>query len=809
MPLHPTKTILEKYTREFEFLNLLKGNDHVPKRPEMRRSGGVNWFIMARFPGVSIKSLLTENQNMSVPEFLDLSIRIVEGVKSIHQAGIIHQQLNYEHVLVDAQRKNICFIDFSLATTVNRTQATCASAKAFSHNYQWIAPEQTGRMNRDVDYRTDYYTIGLLFYKILSGSMPFQDHEESKLLYDHIAREPPLLHEVNERVPVSISLIIKKLLNKCPDDRYQSTHGIIYDLNWVKENINNNNIITTGKMDSRPVFQMSQKVYGRSIEIQRMRDLFDEVANHKVSSHMLIVSGPSGCGKTLLINEIQRTVLRHGGYFISGKADQIQRSTPYASVIQAFQQLVNNILIESPDRIKEWRRRLLLGLRGRGRVIIDSFPEVSLIIGEQPELPSLGPVESQMRFRSVFIDFVMVFANSDHPLALFLDDIHWDESSTLSLLETIITHPLIQNLFLIATARSNELKENQYLLDMKSRLEAKEQLIDIKLNDLSKESVIELISDSLGCTHDKVIPLVEIIMIRTSGNPLFINVYMKSLLMEKLIVRDAATGTWNWNIQNILSVKMSTDVVTLLTHRYSKLSEQLQKTLSIASCIGNKFSIGELSYIARIKMRELLLIIFPAIEDQLSLVDGDRTISSIERTDDKSMAAIECRFVHDRVQQTAYEALPENDRSAMHMDIAKLYLGQNMENNGDNIFEIVHHLMMSKNLLYTMTDRSKVPELCLQAAQRAKTSSAFTHGYDYASLGVSLLNDVNDWNTRYRTTFDLHMIKTECAFMSNRAEEADRLFSTILKMCRTPEDIATVYFAWSNRYDWQQRHMTV
>ncbi|PRP78876.1 putative ATPase [Planoprotostelium fungivorum] len=794
VPFKISKSIIEKYSKEVEFDNKLKQNVYLCKDMKLQDK---KILVMNRFCGQSIQDLLEHTSHFSLTEFLHVALLIVKVLSSLHQSNIFHQQLHPSHVLYSRTEKKVTFVDFSLATTLNRIQANRVSASAFSGSYHYISPEQTGRINRDVDYRTDYYSLGVLFYQMLSGSLPFDEQDQAKLLYDHIAREATPLHGISAQIPKGLSDIVSKLLAKSPDDRYQSCHGIRMDLEFCVEQLKEGNTsaatFIVGQHDFRPVFQIPRKIYGREKEKNLLTELFEEVTSKKVNSHVIVISGLSGTGKTLLINEVQKPLSRCAGYFISGKMDQFGKQAPYTAVIQAFQQLIHCILTENEERIDWWRGKLISGLRGRGRLMVDAIPDLVHIIGSQPQLPTLGPVENQTRFRSVFFDFVTVFACVEHPLVLLLEDIQWMDLSTITLLDSLMNHPQLRNIFIVTTVRSDEISNNQPLVDLLDKHD--EGFTRIHLSELTKENVTEMLADALECSREKTLSLAEIAIMRTKGNPFFLHIYLDTLATHNYITRDTDSGKWTWDVEKILGMNTSTDVVTALTERYKKMSLTLREILSKAACVGNLFTLDYLSAVTCLSVTELSETLVPCVRDNILLVDSDITTGKID-------GDFQLRFAHDRIQQAAYEAMPEELRILMHLEMAKLLMRENAE---DKLFDVVHHLIKSGGLIQQIDEIEEIPELCLRAGERAKTASSFSHGLEAAKLGLQTLKP-SDWDQRYRLAFDLHMLEAECTFMCNGNASADDMFKALLPRSQNSIDTASIYFAWAVRYEWQQMH---
>ena len=454
-PEYSTPENSGRLKHEYEITRNLELNGIV-KTYAFELSGGVSALILEDFGGVSLKNRMSDGR-MEPAAFLAIAIGVANTLGELHAHQIIHKDIKPSNIIVNPSSGLTKITDFGISTRLQQEYYSPVISNSFEGSVSYMSPEQTGRMNRAVDYRTDFYSAGISFYELLTGQLPFQAKDQLEWVHCHIARTPFPPNLVNPDIPEALSVIIMKLIAKTAEERYQSAHGLVADLENCLEQLNSSGKIacfTPGSKDVSNRFQIVQKLYGRDSEIATLLNAFDRVC--KGASELVLVTGYSGIGKSSIIREIQKPVVKHRGYFISGKFDRFQRDIPYVSLIQAFRDLVHQILTESDEEIARWKKQLEKALNSNGQIIIDVIPEVQQIIGEQPPLPELPSAESQNRFNLVFREFVGVFASRKHPLVIFTDDLHWADSASLKLLQHIISDPDTRHVMLIGAYRDDE-----------------------------------------------------------------------------------------------------------------------------------------------------------------------------------------------------------------------------------------------------------------------------------------------------------------------------------------------------------------
>eukprot|EP01117_Protostelium_nocturnum_P014188 TRINITY_DN5371_c0_g1_i1.p1 TRINITY_DN5371_c0_g1~~TRINITY_DN5371_c0_g1_i1.p1 ORF type:complete len:1974 (+),score=480.18 TRINITY_DN5371_c0_g1_i1:111-6032(+) len=809
MPIEYSKRYLKKYSKELEVGLKLKGCPCVMQYYGLRRYKKSIGLIMEDFHGVSLQQILDKREEeISIIETLRICIEISEGIRQIHQNGVIHQNLSPQHILVNRNTNQIKLIDFSFSSVLSKQNQSVLKYKKLQYSLEWISPEQSGRMNKDVDYRTDYYTFGLLLYRITCGTVPFSNSESSKLIYAHLAKAPVPPQQLNPKISSSLNQVILKLLSKNADDRYQSAFGIKYDLQFCLNELiqgKNDQNFKIGSQDVKSTFQVCQKLYGRQEEISTLLNCFEQIESGGITSRLVLVSGYSGIGKTALINEVHKPLTRSGGFFISGKIDQFNRGVPYSSLVQAFQQLIKSILTESEEVVKKWKESILSAMNGKGQIIIDVIPEVELIIGAQPSVVPLAPTENNIRFKATFIEFLKVFATKEHPLVIFLDDLQWSDVSTLVVIEELVTNDEVQHLLLIGAYRDNEVDELHPLTIITKSIFSKTPIVHISLSRLSLEHINELISDSLK--SDQTMALATLVSEKTQGNPFFITVFLSNLVEEGLLQFNSKDGKWNWDSSEIRRSNITDNVVEMMTGRIRKLSEPTQKMLSIAAAIGNRFDSDVMSAITGESIGVLMDNLWPAVKDELLLLYGEESPLAFNNNDLRyEIQNFKLQFMHDRVQQASYELTPIQDRPKIHLSIGRVLLKNTPKELVDErLFDILSHFKSGIDLIADPKEKLQLAHLWVRAAIRAKQSTAAENGSEYASFAKRMLGE-NSWMDHYDLTFQLYQVLAECDYMRGNYEMAEQLYPEMLKFCKNNLDRMVVYQIKMIQLEKQQRY---
>ncbi|MEH2042470.1 AAA family ATPase [Nostoc sp.] len=832
---YPSTQELTRYKQEYEItrsLNL-QGVIKAYSQQEYQRTLVI---LLEDFGGESLEQWMHKCPEtfspMPLSTFLRLAIDLTDILGRIHAADVIHKDINPGNIVLNPHTGVVKIIDFGIATRFNRTNPTFKSHYALEGTLPYLSPEQTGRMNRLLDYRTDFYSLGVTFYELLTGQLPFPTRDILELVHCHIAKQPPPPHELNATIPKAVSNIIMKLMAKNAEDRYQSAWGIKADLEICAEQlteIGKIDNIQLGLQDIQDRFQIPQKLYGRDKEVAMLIATFERVAaspnhpeniseqeqnsNSTFPVEMMLVSGYAGIGKSALVQEIYKPITQKRGYFISGKFDQFQRNIPYSAIADALQKLVQQLLGESDEQVQQWRSRLLAALGNNGQIIIDIIPEVELIIGKQPPATEVGATEAQNRFNRIFQSFVRVFCDKEHPLVIFLDDLQWIDSATLKLIELMLLDEQIQSLFLIGAYRDNEVNSTHPLALMLERLRKQGVVFqEIILTPLTLEPLNQLIAETLHYNPDNVHSLAELVLRKTEGNPFFVNEFLKMLYSENLLTFDPpqsharcypagtlranksaeppnalaplSKGGWQWNIARIQAQNITDNVVELMLVKLKKLPDSTQQILRLAACIGAEFDLDVLSIVCNKSPQLVFLDLLAAIQNGLI-----QPLSELN----ENLLIKEHKFLHDRVQQAAYALIDEPHKQVVHLQIGCNLLKKTLpEQLSERIFEIVDHLNHGIGLITEQSERNEIARLNLIAGQKAKAAIAHNIAKNYLATGREWLA-ASSWQTNYDLTLDLYSETTEVAYLCGDFEQVEYWVAIILQKAKTVLDSVKVY----------------
>lgn len=786
---YPSREKVAKFKYEYEILKDLnfEGVIKVYSLDQLDNSPAI---VEEDFGGEALKNYNLENLDLKT--FLSIFIKITEVLGKIQDANIIHKDINPSNIIWNKKTGQLKIIDFGISTKLSGEKTEILSPDLLEGTLKYISPEQTGRMNRPIDYRTDFYSLGVTFYELLTKRIPFTDTKDlMELVHCHIAKQPLSPSEINGNIPSVLSKIILKLMAKNAEDRYQSILGLKIDLeNCLNQLIETNKIddFEICKNDRMSQFQIPGKLYGREKEIEVLMNTFGRVC--KGHSEFILVSGFSGIGKSALINEIQKPIVQEKGYFISGKYDQFQRNIPYSAIIQSFRDLLKQILTESPDKIKKWKEDFLKNLGSNGQVIVNVLPELEFIIGKQKSVQELTPAESQNRFHFTFQCFLNTFIERQIPLVVFIDDLQWTDNPSLQLIQLLVTSRENKYLFFIGAYRDNEIDKSHPLILAIDSIEKKGFSINrIVLKNLQNSHVNQLVFDTLSSSPEKTKSLSELVYLKTEGNPFFVTELLKYLSKNKLIQFNRDRLEWTWNINQIKELTISDNVVELMSGKIKKLSENAKDVLKLAACIGNYFDLKNLSIIAEKSKTEIASFLWELLLEGLTLPLDD----SYKFIHDMGDLNPHYKFVHDRIQQAAYSLISDSEKEAVHLKIGRLFLKHfSKEEREEKIFDIVNHLNLAKKLI---TDENELDDLAvynLQAGISAKLSAAFLPAKEYFNQGILLLRK-DSWEKQYALSISLYTEAAEMACVNGEFAKLEQFTEIVLENAKSNIEKAKSY----------------
>ncbi|MCP4130836.1 MAG: serine/threonine-protein kinase PknK, partial [bacterium] len=770
---------IARFKQEYEIIKNLNF-EGILKTYDIIETGNRIALVLEDFEGSSLKTVMRERDRQTgggeTRFFLETAISISDIVGTLHKNNVIHKDIKPHNILINPGTGMLKLIDFGISSELSHENEEIYNRNTIEGTLVYMSPEQTGRLSRGVDYRTDIYSMGITFYEMLTGTVPFCSKDPLEIIHAHIAKKPTPPVEINSSIPPVVSDIVMKLLAKSVEDRYQNSFGVMADLAECLGQFKRTkgiNYFETGEKDISLKFNIPRGLFGRDKELGVLLSAFERVGGG--AREMMLVAGAPGIGKSVLINEVRKPIVEKRGYFITGKYEQFAPGIPYSSIIAAFRELVRQLLLESSERITRWKEKLNSVLGTYGNVITDVIPDVELIIGEQQDVPLLGPEETLNRFNIVFKKFMRVFAQKEHPLVLFLDDLQWADMASFSLVENIITDSGIESFLLIGAYRDNEINGSHPLMGLVENIKKTEvTLKSITLSTLTVEAMNRYMGGFLRRETDDLFSLAEVVHKKTNGNPFFINQFMQMLYDAKLFFVDSATG-WQWDLEKINRVQVTDNVVELMANKISKLKEHTREILKTCACVGNRFNPEIVSLLTEQPLPGILDSLMEAVEEGLLVLRGDVY-----------------EFQHDRIQEGAYSLIPGDERAALHYKIGRILLDKlSPEELQDDIFSVVNQLNYGVDLARDLEERHELAGLNLLAGRKAKKTSAYNGAYRYYQYGIEYLSS-KAWEREYELALALYSECGEAAFLSGDPDEAQKFLDQVLEKAKTPLDTVKV-----------------
>ncbi|MEG3861569.1 trifunctional serine/threonine-protein kinase/ATP-binding protein/sensor histidine kinase [Microcoleus sp. herbarium12] len=852
---YPTPARIAQLLHEYEIIKNLNISGIV-KLYQLEKYNHVPVLVLEDFGGISLKQFI-ENNQLELQQFLQIGIKLAETVGKLHEQHIIHKDIKPSNIIINVETGDVKIADFAIASLLPGENPALGHPTLLEGTLAYMSPEQTGRMNRAIDYRTDFYSLGVTFYEILCGELPFNATDPMELVHCHIAKTPVSPCEIRKHkieriteptetpaIPKTVANIVMKLLAKTAEDRYQSAFGLLYDLEKCLIQLQTTGEISLkaiGEQDRSSHLQISQKLYGREAEVHLLLTSFERM--RRGNTEIVLISGCPGLGKSWLVYEINKPVLRENGYFIDCKFEEFKRDIPYASLLQGFQELLHQILTETAAKLQVWKQKILNATGGNCQVIIEVIPEVELIVGPQPPVPDLGGNESQNRFNLVFQKFLRVFAQKAHPLVIFLDDLQWVDSASLKLIQLLVTDLTTQCLLIIGAYRKQEVDINHPLiLTAEAIKKAGGSVSEIALSPLDINSVNQLVADTLNCEPEQSLTLAELLFQKTAGNPFFLTQLLKTLYSQKLLqfkfqpsecllggseakifdftqtnaeqVMDKCqiTGYWYWNIEQIQEMRITDNVVELMIDNIQKLSPNTQEMLKLAACIGNKFDLETLSVVREKSLASAANDLWEALQSGLILpVNNGYKIplalaASTELTDNVSRdftnelslpvadaAIASYQFLHERVQQAAYALISPYDKQKNHLNIGRFLLGNAPS---EKLEDRVFDIVNQLNAARQIISSDLEKFRLCQLNLIAGCKAKATAGYELAVKYLTAgieLLPAESWQTDYDLTLALYESAAEAAYLNTDFEQMEIWAESVLQHAKNELDKIKIF----------------
>ncbi|MDI1445447.1 AAA family ATPase [Polyangium sp. 6x1] len=701
---------------------------------------------------------------LDLEPWLRAAIASADAIAKLHQSGLIHQNIRPQTLRLEPGGG----VELVGAEGYELTAAMVLSLPLDALPY--IAPEQTGRLDAAIDHRVDLYSLGVLLYELCAGALPFHAEDAVGWLHCHVARAPRPLADAAPGTPAIVSEIVMRLLAKSPDERYQSARGLTHDLErCLSELLAHGHIepFPLGAQDVWDKLRAASRMYGRRAELAALHEILERVRETGMRE-VVVVKGPSGIGKSAILRELQREAGSGRAAFLWGTFEEQRRDIPYATLGQAFEGLIRQIIASTDAELAAVRQELAAALGDNGQLIIGLVPQIQLVIGKQPPVVPLPPAEARTRLHQTFRAFVSVFASRERPLVLVLDNLQWADFASLELLQHILTQPEGRSLLLIGTERDDDASEPVQAM-LREIQNAGVAVHERVILPLERADLIELVIDLFACERKDAEPLAALLWTKTGGNPFFAAQLLGALHQDQLIRFDTRRWAWVWNIAELEAKEITDDMVELVLGKLRRLPQATLELLKLAACIGGEFAVSLLGTLSERTPEEVRRALESALTEGLLLQRPDGY-----------------KFMHTRVHQAAYSMIQEQERAGLHLRLGWLLLERTPESERDALlFDIVNQLNLGASRALTTEERRRIAELDLAAGRKAKAASAARAAAAYLSTGMSLLPP-DAWDVEYALTYDLSLELAGSEFMNARVEEAERLCATIVSRAHTP-----------------------
>lgn len=807
----PSPECMARFRREYEIINKINSNS-VIRTYDLFRYQNTLVMVQEEFGGISLAELF-DSTALAINQFLPLAINIAEALAGLHRFDVIHKGINPSNILINTSTNEVKIIDFGFASDIPLELSQLLDPARVEVSLAFISPEQTGRINRPIDHRSDYYSLGMTYYQLLTGTTPFQSADPMQWIHWHIAQDAEPPRKLNSSVPETLSEMVMKLISKTAEERYASLAGLIHDLKRCWKQYQASGDIAPFEVSSKDIsnkLQIPNTLYGRASDLNKLTSTFDRtLAGEKA---LVAVVGPSGIGKSSFVRELSKPLLVKRGFFIEGKFDQLDRNTPYSCFIKAIKDLIAQILGLDDKTIQKWKATILKAVGQNGKLITDVIPELEPIIGPQPDVQTSSAKETKNRFNVTFQRFVRAFCSTEHPLVMSLDDLHWADLASLQLIEQLMLDSATHHLLIIAIYRDNEVNALHPLSMLIKDLSQREIITEIELQALSLEDIKQLLSDTFQCSRQDTIPLAERCLTKTHGNPFFLTQFLNHLNKQLLIQFDHLSNTWCWDIEKIDQQHTTDNVIDFMVEKIRSLSQKAYQLVCSAACIGNQFDLNTLATInlqtpenTANGLKELIKAgLLAPIDSRFewiqhlkqSTIDSSKVHSTETNSSDVQQMTSQSpsyRFLHDRIQQAAYSLLPDSDKYRIHLSVGQSLLENHDKISIDDIiFNVVNHLNLATQYSDSSSSPTQLAELNLRAGKKAKASAAFESAMEYLNKGIESVDETL-WRSNYPLMLALYTEAMELACINADFDKMDALAEILIANAVTQIDKVPIY----------------
>ena len=776
----PAPELLAGYRKEFEIIQSLNKSKHIRQALSLEKSNHTLYMVLEDCKGIPVSSLI-KDKKLSIIDSLKITFDIASALQDIHSGHLIHCDINPNNILWNISDKAAKLIDFGISTNTSKSGHAQIADSIHAGSLAYTAPEQTGRMNRPLDYRADFYSLGVTLFEMLTNQLPFISKDPIQLIHSHLSQLPPSPSTLNNKIAKVISNIVLKLMAKTGDERYQSLFGLKADLKLCIDTLENQQELVEfeiAQQDIRTNFQVTQTVSGRTQEAEKLNKAFNKASIGP--SSLLLVTGYAGTGKSSLVNEVHKNVVAKHGHFISGKFDQYSRDIPYFAFSQAGNQWVKQIISLDENTVNQWRNALTLALGNNLKLISNLIPSLALIFDEVPEPDITRGSESQSRFNSALKTFFKTICHKHSPIALFLDDLQWADSASLNLIETILSDEDSNHLLIIGAYRENEISHAHPLnLTLNEISKTEKDIVRIQLQPLDLHSVNQLIASSLSLATQDTYTLAELSYEKTLGNPFFLTQFLYAIYEQKLISFTSSKGRWSWDIDKIRSWAVTDNVADFMISKIEKIDYACQKSLKLAAFIGTTFDFKTLCMLIKQPLALCAQHLSVCIDHGfIQAIDSSyRTFGQSELLE---ITNPKFRFCHDNIQQAAYNLGIEVNAERIHLELGQNLLEKQGPDSDDQLFNLLHHFNLAQSLFTDEKEIHALIKLNLRAAIKAKDSNAYVPALNYLEHGIQFLSD-NCWRNNYHIALNFYKEKAEAAHLAGRFDAAHKACDFILE----------------------------